>query len=116
VIAEGMRRHDAGPSSSTSSASRNRGAPPDSEVTRIEWSYPVCRNCGCTEYGACDTVFEPCAWLRTFDEQHRHLHRRLTSHVLAVRGFFERSGVTQLPPRRRLARRHKGARIGRIDR
>lgn len=47
----------------------HRGVTPDTEVTRIEWIYPRrCRACGCTDYAACDTIFGPCAWQATYDD------------------------------------------------
>lgn len=47
----------------------HHGVTPASEITRIEWHYPrVCRHCGCTDYAACDTLFGPCAWLRTYPD------------------------------------------------
>ena len=49
--------------------STHRGVVADSEVTRIEWSYPrICRACGCTDYAACDTIFGPCAWQQAYDD------------------------------------------------
>lgn len=45
------------------------GVTPQTEVTRIQWTYPrVCRNCGCNDYAACGTLQGPCAWLRTFED------------------------------------------------
>ncbi|MDM3928735.1 hypothetical protein [Mycobacterium intracellulare] len=47
----------------------HRGIKPDSEVTRIEWTYPrICRECGCTEYAACVTVDGPCGWLAKYGD------------------------------------------------
>lgn len=49
--------------------STHRGVSAATDITRIEWSYPRrCRNCGCTDYAACDTIVGPCAWLATFDD------------------------------------------------
>lgn len=47
----------------------HKGVTADTDVTRIEWRYPqLCRSCGCTEYQACETLFGPCAWASTFDD------------------------------------------------
>ncbi|MEW2484144.1 hypothetical protein AB0876_31620 [Mycobacterium sp. NPDC049093] len=50
--------------------STHRGVSANSQITRIEWAYPrVCRQCGCTEYSACDhPIFGPCGWLHTYDD------------------------------------------------
>ncbi|WP_236723792.1 MULTISPECIES: hypothetical protein [Mycobacterium] len=49
--------------------STHSGVTPETEVTRIEWTYPrVCRGCGCDDYAACDTMHGPCAWLHTYDD------------------------------------------------
>ncbi|WP_235661553.1 hypothetical protein [Mycobacteroides abscessus] len=45
----------------------HRGVRPDSVITRIEWAYPrMCRDCGCTEYAACDGPTGPCGWWTTY--------------------------------------------------
>ncbi|WP_242528643.1 hypothetical protein [Mycobacteroides abscessus] len=45
----------------------HRGVRPDSVITRIEWAYPrMCRECGCTEYAACDGPTGPCSWWTTY--------------------------------------------------
>lgn len=47
----------------------HRGVGPASEVTRIEWAYPrICRDCGCTDYAACDTTAGPCSWSTTSND------------------------------------------------
>lgn len=47
----------------------HRGITADTEITRIEWAYPRrCRECGCTDHNACDTLTGPCAWHTTFDD------------------------------------------------
>lgn len=47
----------------------HRGVTATSQITRIEWHYPrVCRTCGCTDYAACDTIIDPCAWLHTYPD------------------------------------------------
>lgn len=49
--------------------STHRGVESTTEITRIEWAYPrVCRQCGCTDYAACDTIVGPCSWGRVFDD------------------------------------------------
>lgn len=49
--------------------STHQGVSADTEVTRIEWAYPrVCRQCGCTEHTACETITGPCAWQATYDD------------------------------------------------
>ncbi|WGJ88226.1 hypothetical protein [Gordonia sp. SMJS1] len=39
------------------------GVTPTTQITRIEWAYPrLCRECGCTDHTACDTLTGPCSW------------------------------------------------------
>lgn len=47
----------------------HRGIEPASEITRIEWAYPrICRQCGCTDYAACEGLAGPCSWRSTFND------------------------------------------------